>query len=67
MKDKIPKVKPLSREEISALPEAEFEKITRASWNKHNNSIYDSDDYIDYNEWYSAEAHYYNRLHIAGY
>ena len=61
------KPKKLTYKEIAALPEAEFEKITRASWNKHNNSIYDDDDYIDYWDWYSTECSYYKRTPIEGY
>jgi hypothetical protein len=64
-----PVIKPkrLTSEEISKLPEAEFEKITRAAWNKHNSSIYDSDDYIPYWEFYTEQCAWYKRKPVEGY
>jgi hypothetical protein len=61
------KIKRLTEKEITNLPEEEFEKLTRAKWNKWNASVKDSDDIIPYNEFYSEEAASYKRKPIIGY
>jgi hypothetical protein len=65
-KAKTVKVKRLTKEEITNLPESEFEKLTRAKWNKWNTSVEDSDDCIPYWEYYCEECDYYKRKPVEG-
>ena len=66
MKKQVTKAKRLTKDEISNLPEAEFEKFIRLKWNKWNSSVENSEDCIPYWEFYTEECEYYKRKPVEG-